>query len=98
MVLFLQHALIALVYFFRRGQQVFLRAEEPPVFPPPSSWDALLRLASIVDANSLRVAIKETLGAVLPKVESVFVYLLEAECRMRCEDPPHELCADGKLR
>ncbi|KAK1786171.1 hypothetical protein P4O66_017881, partial [Electrophorus voltai] len=30
--------------------------------------------------------------------ESVFVYLLEAECRMRCEDPPHELCADGKLR
>ncbi|XP_026872624.2 cGMP-dependent 3',5'-cyclic phosphodiesterase isoform X2 [Electrophorus electricus] len=80
-----------------RGQQVFLRAEEPPVFPH-TFQDALLRLASIVDANSLRVAIKETLGAVLPKVESVFVYLLEAECRMRCEDPPHELCADGKLR
>uniref|UniRef100_A0A4W4E9Y1 Phosphodiesterase n=1 Tax=Electrophorus electricus TaxID=8005 RepID=A0A4W4E9Y1_ELEEL len=67
MVLFLQHALIALVYFFRRGQQVFLRAEEPPVFPH-TFQDALLRLASIVDANSLRVAIKETLGAVLPKV------------------------------
>ncbi|GAA6074782.1 cGMP-dependent 3',5'-cyclic phosphodiesterase isoform X1, partial [Tachysurus ichikawai] len=30
--------------------------------------DALLRLASIVDASSLQAAIKETLEAVLPKV------------------------------
>ncbi|KAF4085713.1 hypothetical protein AMELA_G00098150 [Ameiurus melas] len=60
--------------------------------------DALLRLASIVDASSLRAAIKETLEAVLPQVESVFVYLLEAESHMRCEDPPHDLHAEGKLR
>ncbi|XP_060799395.1 cGMP-dependent 3',5'-cyclic phosphodiesterase isoform X5 [Neoarius graeffei] len=63
-----------------------------------SVQDALLRLASIVDAYSLREAIKETLEAVLPKVESVFVYLLEAESQMRCEDPPHDLHAEGKLR
>lgn len=29
MVLTLQHILIALIQFFRRGQQVFLRGEEP---------------------------------------------------------------------
>ncbi|KAF7699679.1 hypothetical protein HF521_002637 [Silurus meridionalis] len=63
-----------------------------------SVQDALLRLASIVDSSSLRSAIKETLEAVLPKVESVFVYLLDAESQMRCEDPPHDLQAEGKLR
>ncbi|KAL7825331.1 hypothetical protein AOLI_G00325380 [Acnodon oligacanthus] len=62
-----------------------------------SCRDALLRLASIVDASNLRVAIKETLEALLPKVESVFVYLLEAESQMVCDDPPHELHAEGKL-
>ncbi|KAI5618737.1 hypothetical protein C0J50_21694 [Silurus asotus] len=30
--------------------------------------------------------------------ESVFVYLLDAESQMRCEDPPHDLQAEGKLR
>ncbi|XP_060799391.1 cGMP-dependent 3',5'-cyclic phosphodiesterase isoform X2 [Neoarius graeffei] len=80
-----------------RGQQVFLRTNEPPV-SSHAFQDALLRLASIVDAYSLREAIKETLEAVLPKVESVFVYLLEAESQMRCEDPPHDLHAEGKLR
>uniref|UniRef100_A0AAR2LYI4 Phosphodiesterase n=1 Tax=Pygocentrus nattereri TaxID=42514 RepID=A0AAR2LYI4_PYGNA len=93
----LQHALIALVYLFRRGQQVFLRAEEPPALYT-TVQDALLRLASIVDASNLRVAIKETLEALLPKVESVFVYLLKAESQMVCDDPPHELHAEGKLR
>ncbi|KAL7849399.1 hypothetical protein SRHO_G00210220 [Serrasalmus rhombeus] len=63
----------------------------------PFSQDALLRLASIVDASNLRVAIKETLEALLPKVESVFVYLLKAESQMVCDDPPHELHAEGKL-
>ncbi|XP_060799392.1 cGMP-dependent 3',5'-cyclic phosphodiesterase isoform X3 [Neoarius graeffei] len=81
----------------QRGQQVFLRTNEPPV-SSHAFQDALLRLASIVDAYSLREAIKETLEAVLPKVESVFVYLLEAESQMRCEDPPHDLHAEGKLR
>ncbi|KAM9468762.1 cGMP-dependent 3',5'-cyclic phosphodiesterase isoform 4-T4 [Clarias gariepinus] len=81
----------------QRGQQVFRRADEPPA-SSHTLQDALLRLASIVDASSLRAEIKETLEAVLPKVESVFVYLLEAESRMRCEDPPHDLHAEGKLR
>uniref|UniRef100_A0A3B1IKY3 Uncharacterized protein n=1 Tax=Astyanax mexicanus TaxID=7994 RepID=A0A3B1IKY3_ASTMX len=53
--------------------------------------DALLRLASVVDVNNLRVAIKETLESLLPKVESVFVYLLEEESQLVCEDPPHEI-------
>uniref|UniRef100_A0AAR2JTE0 Phosphodiesterase n=1 Tax=Pygocentrus nattereri TaxID=42514 RepID=A0AAR2JTE0_PYGNA len=30
--------------------------------------------------------------------ESVFVYLLKAESQMVCDDPPHELHAEGKLR
>uniref|UniRef100_A0A9J7YG64 Phosphodiesterase n=1 Tax=Cyprinus carpio carpio TaxID=630221 RepID=A0A9J7YG64_CYPCA len=30
--------------------------------------------------------------------ECVFVYLLEAESRLRCEDPPHEVPPEGKLR
>ncbi|XP_058269463.1 cGMP-dependent 3',5'-cyclic phosphodiesterase isoform X2 [Hemibagrus wyckioides] len=80
-----------------RGQQVFLRADEPSA-SSHAFQDALLQLASIVDASSLRAAIKDTLEAVLPKVESVFVYLLEAESQMRCEDPPHDLHAEGKLR
>uniref|UniRef100_A0A8C1QMG8 Phosphodiesterase n=1 Tax=Cyprinus carpio TaxID=7962 RepID=A0A8C1QMG8_CYPCA len=55
------------------------------------SQDALLQLASIVDVNSLQTTIKDVLRVVLPNVECVFVYLLEAESRLRCEDPPHEL-------
>ncbi|KAI1893965.1 hypothetical protein AGOR_G00129090 [Albula goreensis] len=61
--------------------------------------DALLRLASIIEASSLRQVIKEVLEAVLPKVESVFVYLLDVETsRLLCEDPFHELLSEGKLR
>uniref|UniRef100_A0A672M9P2 Uncharacterized protein n=1 Tax=Sinocyclocheilus grahami TaxID=75366 RepID=A0A672M9P2_SINGR len=30
--------------------------------------------------------------------ECVSVYLLEAESRLRCEDPPHEVPSEGKLR
>uniref|UniRef100_A0A672KM56 Phosphodiesterase n=1 Tax=Sinocyclocheilus grahami TaxID=75366 RepID=A0A672KM56_SINGR len=52
--------------------------------------DALLQLASIVDVNSLQTTIKDVLRVVLPDMECVFVYLLEAESRLRCEDPPHE--------
>ncbi|RXN16878.1 cGMP-dependent 3, 5 -cyclic phosphodiesterase [Labeo rohita] len=32
------------------------------------------------------------------RTECVFVYLLEAESRLRCEDPPHEVPSEGKLR
>ncbi|XP_016359074.1 cGMP-dependent 3',5'-cyclic phosphodiesterase [Sinocyclocheilus anshuiensis] len=31
-------------------------------------------------------------------MECVFVYLLEAESRLRCQDPPHEVQSEGKLR
>ncbi|XP_016112282.1 cGMP-dependent 3',5'-cyclic phosphodiesterase-like [Sinocyclocheilus grahami] len=60
--------------------------------------DALLQLASIVDVNSLQTTIKDVLRVVLPDMECVFVYLLEAESRLRCEDPPHEVQSEGKLR
>ncbi|KAJ8280411.1 hypothetical protein GJAV_G00054240 [Gymnothorax javanicus] len=81
-----------------RGQQVFLRAEEPSLLSD-TFQDALLRLASIIETSSLREVIKDVLEAVLPKVESVFVYLLDVETsRLLCEDPYHELLAEGKLR
>uniref|UniRef100_A0A673LJN2 Uncharacterized protein n=1 Tax=Sinocyclocheilus rhinocerous TaxID=307959 RepID=A0A673LJN2_9TELE len=65
--------------------------------------DALLQLASIVDVDSLQTTIKDVLrdsAVVLAGVlqECVFVYLLEAESRLRCEDPPHEVQSEGKLR
>ncbi|XP_042627675.1 cGMP-dependent 3',5'-cyclic phosphodiesterase-like [Cyprinus carpio] len=81
-----------------RGQQVFLRADDTPAAALPSLQDALLQLASIVDVNSLQTTIKDVLRVVLPNVECVFVYLLEAESRLRCEDPPHEVPPEGKLR
>ncbi|XP_051965932.1 cGMP-dependent 3',5'-cyclic phosphodiesterase-like, partial [Xyrauchen texanus] len=62
------------------------------------SQDALLQLACIVDVNNLQTTVKDVLRAVLPNVECVFVYLLEAESRLRCEDPAHEVPAEGKLR
>uniref|UniRef100_A0A3B3QL88 GAF domain-containing protein n=1 Tax=Paramormyrops kingsleyae TaxID=1676925 RepID=A0A3B3QL88_9TELE len=98
MVLTLQHILIALIQFFRRGQQVFLRGEDP-LSHSDAFQDALLRLASITEASSLRDVIKEVLEAVLPKVESVFIYLLDVESgRLLCDNPPHALLAEGKLR
>nr|XP_023648140.1 cGMP-dependent 3',5'-cyclic phosphodiesterase [Paramormyrops kingsleyae] len=81
-----------------RGQQVFLRGEDP-LSHSDAFQDALLRLASITEASSLRDVIKEVLEAVLPKVESVFIYLLDVESgRLLCDNPPHALLAEGKLR
>ncbi|XP_073673704.1 cGMP-dependent 3',5'-cyclic phosphodiesterase isoform X3 [Garra rufa] len=60
--------------------------------------DALLQLASVVDVSSLQTTIKDVLRVVLPNVECVFVYLLEAESRLRCEDLPHEVPSEGKIR
>uniref|UniRef100_A0A8D0CLI3 Phosphodiesterase n=1 Tax=Scleropages formosus TaxID=113540 RepID=A0A8D0CLI3_SCLFO len=61
--------------------------------------DALLRLASVTETRSLRNVVKEVLETVLPKVENVFVYLLEPQSgHLLCDDPPHELPAEGKLR
>ncbi|XP_067307593.1 cGMP-dependent 3',5'-cyclic phosphodiesterase isoform X2 [Pseudorasbora parva] len=80
-----------------RGQQVFLRADDTPAVLH-SLQDALLQLASIVDVSRLQTTIKDVLRVVLPNVECVCVYLLEAESRLRCEDPPHDLPMEGQLR
>ncbi|XP_018604115.2 cGMP-dependent 3',5'-cyclic phosphodiesterase isoform X2 [Scleropages formosus] len=80
------------------GQQVFLRAEDP-LSHSDAFQDALLRLASVTETRSLRNVVKEVLETVLPKVENVFVYLLEPQSgHLLCDDPPHELPAEGKLR
>ncbi|XP_019504867.1 PREDICTED: cGMP-dependent 3',5'-cyclic phosphodiesterase [Hipposideros armiger] len=82
-----------------RGQQVFLKPDEPP--PPPcadSLQDALLSLGSVIDIAGLHRAVKEAFSAVLPRVETVYTYLLDKESRLVCEDPPHELPQEGKVR
>uniref|UniRef100_A0A674JR69 Phosphodiesterase n=1 Tax=Terrapene triunguis TaxID=2587831 RepID=A0A674JR69_9SAUR len=81
MVLILPHILIAVVQFFRRGQQVFLKRGGPPPPPPPPalifplthgfsllSQDALLSLGSVIDVACLREVIKDAITSVLPKV------------------------------
>uniref|UniRef100_A0A8C0JLP0 Uncharacterized protein n=2 Tax=Canis lupus dingo TaxID=286419 RepID=A0A8C0JLP0_CANLU len=105
MVLVLHHILIAVVQFLRRGQQVFLKPDEPPPPPPPppqpcadSLQDALLSLGAVIHIAGFRRAVKEALSAVLPKVETVYTYLLDGESRLVCEDPPHELPQEGKVR
>uniref|UniRef100_A0A8C8ZJZ6 Phosphodiesterase n=1 Tax=Prolemur simus TaxID=1328070 RepID=A0A8C8ZJZ6_PROSS len=101
MVLVLHHILIAVVQFLRRGQQVFLKPDEPPPPPQPcadSLQDALLSLGSVIDIAGLQQAVKEALSAVLPRVETVYTYLLDGESRLVCTDPPHELPQEGKVR
>uniref|UniRef100_A0A2K5PRD2 Phosphodiesterase n=1 Tax=Cebus imitator TaxID=2715852 RepID=A0A2K5PRD2_CEBIM len=75
-------------------------AKEPG---PPGSRDdrledALLSLGSVIDISGLQRAVKEALSAVLPRVETVYTYLLDGESRLVCEDPPHELPQEGKVR
>ncbi|NP_001407479.1 cGMP-dependent 3',5'-cyclic phosphodiesterase isoform 11 [Mus musculus] len=99
MVLVLHHILIAVVQFLRRGQQVFLKPDEPPPQPCADSLqDALLSLGAVIDIAGLRQAARDALSAVLPKVETVYTYLLDGESRLVCEDPPHELPQEGKIR
>ncbi|XP_029391542.1 cGMP-dependent 3',5'-cyclic phosphodiesterase [Mus pahari] len=82
-----------------RGQQVFLKPDEPPPQPCADSLqDALLSLGAVIDIAGLRQAAKDALSAVLPKVETVYTYLLDGESRLVCEDPPHELPQEGKIR
>ncbi|MEE6507774.1 hypothetical protein FKM82_030624 [Ascaphus truei] len=59
--------------------------------------EALLTLGSVIDIPRLREAIKDAIAAVLPKVDNAFIYLLDAEGRLMCDDPPHELPQEGKL-
>ncbi|KAJ8276686.1 hypothetical protein COCON_G00084380 [Conger conger] len=81
-----------------RGQQVFLRAEEPRSHSD-SVQDALLKLASVTESSSLQDAIKDALQAVLSKVEDVFIYLLNVESgHLLCESLPHELLNEERVR
>uniref|UniRef100_A0A673B534 Phosphodiesterase n=1 Tax=Sphaeramia orbicularis TaxID=375764 RepID=A0A673B534_9TELE len=60
--------------------------------------DALLRLAAVVDARSLRVALRDSIQELLPSTECVCVYTLEGDSRLLSDDPPHELPQEGKIR
>uniref|UniRef100_A0A8C3TVN3 Phosphodiesterase n=1 Tax=Catharus ustulatus TaxID=91951 RepID=A0A8C3TVN3_CATUS len=60
--------------------------------------DALLSLGAALDASSLRDALRHALVTLLPAVEHVYIYLLDGDSRLLCDDPPHELPANGKLR
>uniref|UniRef100_H9G407 GAF domain-containing protein n=1 Tax=Anolis carolinensis TaxID=28377 RepID=H9G407_ANOCA len=60
--------------------------------------DALLSLGSVIDISSLREVIKDAIASVLPKVERVYVYLRDGDAQLTCNDPPHELSQEGKLR
>uniref|UniRef100_A0A8C0JP87 Phosphodiesterase n=1 Tax=Canis lupus dingo TaxID=286419 RepID=A0A8C0JP87_CANLU len=53
-----------------------------------SFQDALLSLGAVIHIAGFRRAVKEALSAVLPKVETVYTYLLDGESRLVCEDPP----------
>ncbi|OWK17897.1 PDE2A, partial [Cervus elaphus hippelaphus] len=69
-----------------------------PSLPFPLFQDALLSLGSVIDIAGLQQAVKEALSAVLPKVETVYTYLLDGESRLVCEEPRHELPQEGKVR
>ncbi|KAA8593967.1 hypothetical protein FQN60_004801, partial [Etheostoma spectabile] len=60
--------------------------------------DALLRLAAVVDACSLRAALRDSIQELLPSTECVCVYMLEGCSRLLSDDPPHELPQEGKIR
>uniref|UniRef100_A0A8C2ZCX2 Phosphodiesterase n=1 Tax=Cyclopterus lumpus TaxID=8103 RepID=A0A8C2ZCX2_CYCLU len=62
------------------------------------SQDALLRLAAVVNAGSLRVALQDSIQELLPSTECVCVYMLEGYSRLLSDDPPHELPREGKIR
>ncbi|XP_063060391.1 cGMP-dependent 3',5'-cyclic phosphodiesterase [Engraulis encrasicolus] len=82
-----------------RGHQIFLTPPDPEHTPVEPLQDAFLRLASVVEAHRLQATITHTLQNTIPRLECVYLYLLEAGSnRLLCEDPPHEIPAEGKLR
>ncbi|KAJ8267001.1 hypothetical protein GJAV_G00137090 [Gymnothorax javanicus] len=98
MILTLQQILISLIHIYRRGQQVFLRAEEQRS-GTDSLQDAFLKLASVTESSSLQDVVKGTLQAVLSKVEDVFIYFLKVDSgHLLCESLPHELLDEEKVR
>ncbi|KAM9320559.1 LOW QUALITY PROTEIN: cGMP-dependent 3',5'-cyclic phosphodiesterase [Gastrophryne carolinensis] len=97
MVLVLHHILIAVLHFFRRGQQAFLKADDATAGCSEALQDALLTLGSAIDLPRLR-SIKDAIASVLPKVDNAFIYLQDTEGRLVCDEPYHELPQEGKLR
>ncbi|XP_059502836.1 cGMP-dependent 3',5'-cyclic phosphodiesterase isoform X2 [Stegostoma tigrinum] len=81
-----------------RGQQLNTK----PEIDPSSSvavQNALLDLASVIDTLSLRAVISDVLSTVIPNVENIFIYLLDvASNKMLCDNPPHEMSNEGRLR
>uniref|UniRef100_A0A8C5J2Y1 Phosphodiesterase n=1 Tax=Junco hyemalis TaxID=40217 RepID=A0A8C5J2Y1_JUNHY len=55
-------------------------------------------LGAALDAAALRDALRHALVTLLPAVEHVYIYLLDGDTRLLCDDPPHELPPNGKLR
>nr|XP_005893576.1 PREDICTED: cGMP-dependent 3',5'-cyclic phosphodiesterase [Bos mutus] len=80
------------------SQDLFAQEPVPPGSGDGALQDALLSLGSVIDIAGLQQAVKEALSAVLPKVETVYTYLLDGESRLVCEEPPHELPQEGKVR
>ncbi|KAL0994288.1 hypothetical protein UPYG_G00120260 [Umbra pygmaea] len=95
----LPRVLISLFRFFRGGErQVFPPVEERGAYSD-SVQVAFLQLASATDTSSLCDAIRRAYDAICSEVDCVYVYLLDAETgRLWCEDPPHELQNQGRLR
>ncbi|KAM6447719.1 cGMP-dependent 3',5'-cyclic phosphodiesterase isoform 2-T2 [Liasis olivaceus] len=60
--------------------------------------EALLSFGAVIEISSLREVIKDAIASVLPKVERVFVYLLDGEACLTCSDPPHDFPQEGRLR
>uniref|UniRef100_A0A8D0KVV2 Phosphodiesterase n=1 Tax=Strix occidentalis caurina TaxID=311401 RepID=A0A8D0KVV2_STROC len=69
-----------------------------PHLPLPAAQDALLSLGAAIEVSCLRDALRHALVCLLPRVEHVYIYLLDGDTRLVCDDPPHELPPDGKLR
>uniref|UniRef100_A0A8C0JQR9 Phosphodiesterase n=1 Tax=Canis lupus dingo TaxID=286419 RepID=A0A8C0JQR9_CANLU len=73
--------------------------EESPHCSFLSSFqDALLSLGAVIHIAGFRRAVKEALSAVLPKVETVYTYLLDGESRLVCEDPPPRAAVVSRKR
>ncbi|XP_067889146.1 cGMP-dependent 3',5'-cyclic phosphodiesterase isoform X2 [Heterodontus francisci] len=98
MVLILHHILIALFQSFRRGQQVPVKPEVDPSVSV-AVQNALLDLATVIDTLSLRAVVSDVLSTVIPNVENIFIYLLDVSSnKMLCDNPPHEMSKEGRLR
>ncbi|XP_059819232.1 cGMP-dependent 3',5'-cyclic phosphodiesterase [Hypanus sabinus] len=67
--------------------------------PYTAQEESLLHLASAIDTISLRAVISDALSTVLPKVESIYIYLLDVKSsKLLCDNPPHEMSKEGRLR